>query len=90
MATALLSLVIKKKIRDRLAMTGELSLTGQVLPIGGLKEKTVAAKRNKIRDIIIPAGNERDLDEIPEHVKKGITFHPVHRMEEVIELAFSL
>ncbi|MCX7025889.1 MAG: endopeptidase La [Spirochaetes bacterium] len=90
MATALLSLVIEKKIRDRLAMTGELSLTGQVLPIGGLKEKTVAAKRNKIRDLIIPAGNEKDLDEIPEHVKKGITFHPVQRMEEVIKLAFRL
>lgn len=88
MATALLSLVIKKRIKDRLAMTGELSLTGQVLPIGGLKEKTVAARRNKIRDIIIPAANENDLDEIPEHVKKGITFHPVQRMEEVIEIAF--
>ena len=88
MATALLSLVIKKKIKDRLAMTGELSLTGQVLPIGGLKEKTVAARRNKIRDIIIPAGNESDVDDIPEHVKKGITFHPVQRMEEVIEIAF--
>jgi ATP-dependent Lon protease len=88
MATALLSLVIRKKIKDRLAMTGELSLTGQVLSIGGLKEKTVAARRNKIRDIIIPAGNENDLDEIPDHVKKGITFHPVQRMEEVIEIAF--
>ncbi|HWR10507.1 MAG TPA: endopeptidase La [Rectinemataceae bacterium] len=88
MATALLSLVIDKKIKDRLAMTGELSLTGQVLPIGGLKEKTVAARRNKIRDLIIPAGNQSDVDEIPEHVKKGIRFHPVHRMEEVIEIAF--
>lgn len=88
MATALLSLVIKKKIKDRLAMTGELSLTGQVLPIGGLKEKTVAARRNKIRDIIIPAANEKDLEEIPEHVRKGIQFHPVHRMEEVVEIAF--
>lgn len=90
MATALLSLVIKKKIKDRLAMTGELSLTGQVLPIGGLKEKTVAARRNKIKDIIIPAANQNDLDEIPEYIKKGITFHPVQRMEEVIELAFNL
>ncbi|MEN6400268.1 MAG: endopeptidase La [Rectinema sp.] len=88
MATALLSLVIKKKIKDRLAMTGELSLTGQVLPIGGLKEKTVAAKRNKIKDIIIPAANLNDLDEIPENVKKGITFHPVERMEEVIDIVF--
>jgi len=69
-------------------MTGELSLTGQVLPIGGLREKTVAAKRNKIREIIIPAANEKDLDEIPEHVKKGLTFHPVSRMEEVIDIVF--
>ena len=90
MATALLSLVIGAKIRARLAMTGELSLTGQVLPIGGLKEKTVAARRNKIRDIIIPAGNVRDLDDIPENVRKGIRFHPVQRMEDVIELAFRL
>jgi ATP-dependent Lon protease len=89
MATALLSLVIGKRIKDRLAMTGELSLTGQVLPIGGLREKVVAAKRNKIKEIIIPASNEQDLDEIPEHVKKGITFHPVSRMEEVIEIALN-
>jgi ATP-dependent Lon protease len=87
MATALLSLVLGKKIKDRLAMTGELSLTGQVLPIGGLREKTVAAKRDKIKDIIIPKANEKDLDEIPEHVKKGLTFHPVERMEEVIAIA---
>jgi len=87
MATALLSLVLDKKIKDSLAMTGELSLTGQVLPIGGLREKTVAAKRNKIKEIIIPKGNEKDLDDIPEHVKKGITFHPVERMEEVVEIA---
>jgi ATP-dependent Lon protease len=89
MATALLSLVLGKKIQDRLAMTGELSLTGQVLPIGGLREKTVAAKRNKIRDIIIPKANEKDLDDIPEHVKKGIEFHPVERMEDAIAIAFN-
>jgi len=87
MATALMSLVLGRQVKDRLAMTGELSLTGQVLPIGGLREKTVAAKRNKIREIIIPKGNEKDLDEIPEHVKKGITFHPVERMEEVLAIA---
>ncbi len=68
-------------------MTGELSLTGQVLPIGGLREKTVAAKRNKIREIIIPKANEKDLEEIPEHVKKGILFYPVERMEEVLAIA---
>ena len=88
MATALYSLITGKKIRPNLAMTGELSLTGQVLPIGGLKEKTVAAKRNKIRKIIIPKANMRDLEKIPENVKKGLTFYPVSRMEEVLEIAF--
>jgi len=87
MATALLSLLREKTISGKLVMTGELSLTGQVLPIGGLKEKTIAAQRNKARHIIIPRQNERDLDEIPEIVKKGITFHPVGRFEEVLALA---
>jgi ATP-dependent Lon protease len=87
MATALLSLIRKKTVADRLVMTGELSLTGQVLPIGGLKEKTIAAQRNKARHIIIPKQNLRDLDEIPVHVKKGIEFHPVERFEEVLALA---
>jgi ATP-dependent Lon protease len=87
MATALLSLIRNRVITDRLVMTGELSLTGQVLPIGGLKEKTIAARRNKARHIIIPKQNLRDLDEIPDHVKKGLEFHPVERFEEVLALA---
>ncbi|HOX49147.1 MAG TPA: endopeptidase La [Spirochaetales bacterium] len=87
MATALLSLVLGRRIKDRLAMTGELSLTGQVLPIGGLREKTVAAKRNRIREIVIPKANEKDLDDIPENVKKGLTFYPVERFEEVVAIA---
>jgi ATP-dependent Lon protease len=87
MATALLSLIRNKTIMDRLVMTGELSLTGQVLPIGGLKEKTIAAQRNKARHIIIPKQNLRDLDEMPDHIKKGITFHPVERFNEVLALA---
>lgn len=87
MATALISLLREKVITDRLVMTGELSLTGQVLPIGGLKEKTVAARRNKARHIIFPKQNERDLDEIPDHVKKGIEFHPVTSYEQVLSLA---
>ncbi|ULQ59397.1 endopeptidase La [Brucepastera parasyntrophica] len=89
MATALLSLMKNRPIKPALAMTGELSLTGQVLPIGGLKEKTIAARRNGTKEIIIPKANLRDLDDIPEHVRKGITFHPVTRMEEVVELTFS-
>ena len=88
MATTFISLFTNKAIKPALAMTGELSLTGQVLPIGGLREKTVAAKRNKIKTIIIPKANERDLDDIPEHVKTGIKFIPVSRIEEVIKIAF--
>jgi ATP-dependent Lon protease len=87
MATALLSLLREKIITGRLVMTGELSLTGQVLPIGGLKEKTIAARRNKAKYIIIPKQNLRDLDEIPDYVKKGIEFHPVERFDEVLSLA---
>ena len=88
MATTFASLLSGKKIRPSLAMTGELSLTGQVLPIGGLREKTVAARRNRIKTIIIPKANLRDLDEIPDHVKSGIKFVPVSRVEEVLEWVF--
>jgi len=88
MATTFISLMKGKKIKPNLAMTGELSLTGQVLPIGGLREKTVAAKRNHIKTILIPKANERDLDEIPAHVKNGIRFIPVSRVEEVIDFVF--
>ena len=88
MATTFISLLAHKTIKRQLAMTGELSLTGQVLPIGGLREKTVAAKRNKIKTILIPKANERDLADIPENVKDGITFVPVKRVEEVIDFVF--
>ena len=87
MATALLSLFRGKTITDELAMTGELSLTGQVLPIGGLKEKTIAAHRNRIKHIVIPKQNLRDLDDIPDHVKKSISFHAVEQFDEVLSLA---
>jgi ATP-dependent Lon protease len=87
MATALLSLLRGKIIAGQLVMTGELSLTGQVLPIGGLKEKTIAARRNQAKHIIIPKQNIRDLDDIPDYVKKGIEFHPVERFDEVLGLA---
>lgn len=90
MATTFVSLFTGKKIKPNLAMTGELSLTGQVLPIGGLREKTVAAKRNKIKTIIIPKANERDLEEIPENVKAGIKFVPVSHVMEVMEEALKI
>ncbi len=88
MATTFVSLLTGKVIKPNLAMTGELSLTGNVLPIGGLREKTVAAKRNKIKTILIPKANERDLAEIPSHVKSGIKFIPVSRVEQVLENVF--
>ena len=88
MATALLSLITGTTIKSNLAMTGELSLTGQVLPIGGLREKTVAARRNGIKTILIPKANVRDLENIPKHVKAGVTFIPVTRADDVILNAF--
>lgn len=88
MATTFTSLLTKKIIKKNVAMTGELSLTGQVLPIGGLREKTVAARRNGIKTILFPKANLRDLDEIPDHVKKGIKFIPVSDVNEVIEFMF--
>jgi len=90
MACSLFSLAKQMKIKSALAMTGELSLAGKVMPIGGLKEKVIAARRNRIKTILIPKHNSRDLDEIPEHIKKGITFFPVDTMEEVLEIAFDL
>jgi len=88
MATSLLSLLRGRAIRKNIAMTGELSLVGKVLPIGGLKEKTIAARRNKVKTIVIPKANVKDLEEIPEHVKKGIDFKAVESMEEVIDIVF--
>ncbi|MDR2782655.1 MAG: endopeptidase La, partial [Treponema sp.] len=87
MAVALCSLFCNRVITDKLVMTGELSLTGRVLPIGGLKEKTIAAARNKARYVIIPKQNVRDLDDIPGIVKKGLEFYPVEFFEEALRLA---
>jgi ATP-dependent Lon protease len=88
MACALLSLVRKMKVRQSLAMTGELSLVGKVLPVGGLKEKVIAAKRNKVKEIMLPQANAKDLDEIPDNVKKGILFTPVESMDAVVSRLF--
>ena len=88
LATALYGLSKNKKMRPLIAMTGELSLTGKVLPVGGIKEKTLAAKRIGIKEIIIPAGNNKDIKEVPKEYIKGITFHPVETFEEVLKIAF--
>jgi ATP-dependent Lon protease len=87
MATALVSLITDRAVRDDTAMTGELTLTGQVLPIGGLKEKALAAQDAGIRRVIAPRLNEQDIDEIPEHLRKDLEFIFVDRIEEVLERA---
>jgi ATP-dependent Lon protease len=68
-------------------MTGEITLRGRVLPIGGLKEKSVAAHRNRVSHVLIPYQNVRDLDDIPAEVRSLVTFHPVRTMDEVLQLA---
>jgi ATP-dependent Lon protease len=88
MLTALVSLLTNRKIRKDLAMTGEITLRGQVLPVGGIKEKMLAAHRAGIRTVIMPKGNEKDLYDIPENVKKEIDFHFVDKMVDVIAVAF--
>ncbi len=88
MATALYSLVMNKPVAKDIAMTGELNLKGMVMPIGGLKEKAIAAKRSKIKHLIIPASNQKDYNEIPPHITKGFTPHFVHSFEDVIKICF--
>ena len=87
MATALASLLSGRPVRSDVAMTGEITLTGQVLPIGGLKEKALAAQRNGIRRVIAPALNEQDVDEIPEHLRRDLEFSFVSEIGEVLDIA---
>jgi ATP-dependent Lon protease len=87
MATALVSLLTARPVRDEVAMTGEMTLTGQVLPIGGLKEKALAAQRNGITTVIAPSLNEADVEEIPEHLRRDLTFAFVDQIDEVLEVA---
>jgi ATP-dependent Lon protease len=86
-ATAVISALTGIAVRGDVAMTGEITLRGRVLPIGGLKEKSVAAHRNKVSDVIIPHGNARDVEELPEEVRASVRFHPVKTMDEVLALA---
>ena len=89
MATALSSLLSGRPVRSDVAMTGEITLTGQVLPIGGLKEKALAAQRSGIRHVIAPARNAQDADEIPAHLRRDLELHFVSRIDEVLEIALS-
>ena len=86
--TALVSLFSDKIIRSDIAMTGEISLKGQVLPVGGIKEKLLAAHRAGINNVILPKNNELDLEDIPEEIKKQMTYHLVENIDEVFDHVF--
>ncbi len=90
MATALLSLARDEAIKKPLAMTGELSLTGQVLPVGGIREKVIAARRIGIREIILPEENRKDYDELPDYLKEGVTIHFAKHFDDVAKLTFQI
>jgi ATP-dependent Lon protease len=87
MATALASLLTGRPVKHTVGMTGEITLQGRVLPIGGLKQKVLAAHAAGITDIVIPERNRADLEDIPENVREEITFHPVMSIAEVLGLA---
>ncbi len=88
MALALYSLATGRAVRKSLAMTGELTLTGKVLPIGGLREKIIGARRVKVKHLIFPEANRRDFDELPAYVTKGVTAHFVDFFDDVLEAAY--
>jgi ATP-dependent Lon protease len=87
MCTALVSALTGIAVRADVAMTGEITLRGEVLPIGGLKEKLLAAQRGGIRTVVIPDENRRDLADIPDSIKENLAIHPVKWIDEVLQLA---
>ncbi|XP_010259312.1 PREDICTED: lon protease homolog, mitochondrial-like isoform X2 [Nelumbo nucifera] len=89
MITSMLSLAMKKPVKKDLAMTGEVTLTGRILPIGGVKEKTIAARRSEVKTIIFPSANRRDFDELAANVKEGLEVHFVDNYSQIFELAFN-
>ena len=86
-ATALASLLSGRKVKDTLGMTGEITLQGKVLPIGGVKQKVLAAHRAGLSQVILPARNEQDLDDVPESCREEMTFHIVDTIDEVLDKA---
>ena len=90
MATALVSLARGERLRRPLAMTGELTLTGQVLAVGGIREKIIAARRARISEVILPFANRGDFEALPEHLKEGMQAHFVRTFREVFDIVFDL
>ena len=87
MATSIASALTQRKVRPNLAMTGEITLRGKVLPVGGIKEKILAAKRAGIKDIVMCEENRKNIEEIPEMYLKGLSFHYVNDVSEVLNFA---
>jgi ATP-dependent Lon protease len=88
MAISLISLFKSVSTKSRVAMTGEITLRGRVLPVGGIKEKVLAAKRAGITTVILPKRNEKDLVDVPEKAKKDLSFKLVERVDEILPIAF--
>ena len=86
MATALASLLSGRPVKHTVGMTGELTLQGRVLPIGGLKQKVLAAHAAGLTDVVIPERNRADLDDVPERVREELRFHPVMSLDEVLDV----
>jgi ATP-dependent Lon protease len=89
MYTAIVSLLTDTPVRSDLAMTGEITLRGLVLPVGGIKEKMLAARSAGVKHVILPAKNKKDLEELPQNVKEELGFHFVNKMDEVIRFALT-
>ena len=89
LTTAIVSLLTNRSVRSDIAMTGEVTLRGNVLPIGGLKEKSISAHRSGIRTVIIPKDNEKDIEELPQLIKDEVKFIPVSYVEEVLDIALN-
>jgi ATP-dependent Lon protease len=87
MTTAIVSLLTDRAVRSTVGMTGEVTLQGLVLPIGGVKQKVMAAHRMGLREVILPQRNEKDLDDVPESVRNEMTFHLARRVEDVLAAA---
>ena len=87
MTTAIVSLLTGRPVRNTVGMTGEVTLQGLVLPIGGVKQKVLAAHRMGLKEVILPKRNEKDLDDVPESVRKAMTFHLASKVEDVLRIA---
>ena len=89
MTTAIVSLLTGRPVRSTVGMTGEVTLQGLVLPIGGVKQKVLAAHRMGLKEVILPRRNEKDLDDVPESVREAMTFHLAGRVEDVLKVALT-